>query len=100
MKKEYVNRYYLLVRDFSKKYELLNQGVLENSFSIVYGSEYSKVNAVSYDNGTVLATAQYAKSNYADALNEAVKKQSPFGSFDTDVWVIEPNKLPQLKKNK
>lgn len=78
----------------------LNQGVLQNSFSIVYGNGYNSVNAVSYDNGSVLATAQYANVSYKDALKTAIAKQSPFGSFDKDIWVIVSDQLPKLKQNK
>jgi len=76
----------------------LNQGVLENSFSIVYGNEFNQVNAVSYDNGTVLASYQYASKEYKDALATAISKEAPFGTFDSTVWVIESDKIPILKK--
>ena len=49
MEKEYINRYYLLVRDFSKKYELLNQGVLE--LALEENKElYEKVTHLEEDN--------------------------------------------------
>lgn len=49
MEKEYVNRYYLLVREFSKKYELLNQGILE--LAIEDNDEiYQKVTKLEEDN--------------------------------------------------
>ena len=78
----------------------LNQGVLEKSFSIVYGQGYNIVNAVSYDNGAVLASVQYANVSYSEALKNAIAKESPFGAFDSKIWVIEVDQLPKLKQNK
>ena len=78
----------------------LNQGVLENSFAIVYGNEYNQVSLISFDNGTSLASSLYAHRDLKEATSRAIAKETPFGAFSSVMWVIEPNKLPTLKRLK
>ena len=53
-----------------------------------------------FDNGTSLASSLYAHRDLKEATSRAIAKETPFGAFSSVMWVIEPNKLPTLKRLK
>lgn len=74
MEKEYINRYYLLVRDFSKKYELLNQGVLE--LALEENKElYEKVTHLEEDNYRFKESEVVTLVTRYNQLNKVYKKR-------------------------
>lgn len=76
----------------------LNQGLIENCFSVVHGNARNRVDKIAYENGTTLATKQYSGATKAEASAAAINGEAPFGSFDSAVWNKPGNQLPSLKR--
>lgn len=74
----------------------LNQGLLENSFSMVYGAAKNKVSAISFDNGATRTTTQYVGNSKEEVVAEAISKEYPYGSFSSSDWQIVAGQLPKL----
>lgn len=76
----------------------LNQGLVENCFSAIFGNGRNKVDRIAYENGTTLATNQYSADTKAAVISQAIAGEAPFGSFDTSIWNIIDNALPSLRR--
>lgn len=74
----------------------LNQGLIENSFSAIYGNAINNINILSFENGLTRNTNQYSASTKEQAINLAISVEAPYGSFDKSSWQIVSGQLPKL----
>lgn len=76
----------------------LNQGLLEDTFAMVTGNSKNQVSTIAYDNGAKRNLTQYIGNTLKAAETKAIAAESPFGSFDKTIWIVETGKLPVLVK--